>query len=63
MNCACHKMMETVVRHGYPSQCTEGTFRAGICVDIIRIILTKDMTSGMRDQIFLFFLRKSTTLC
>ena len=31
--------------------CSELAFVAGIT----RIILTKDMTSGMRDQIFLFF--------
>ena len=69
MNCACRKMIEVVVRHScteirlHLSQCTESVFRAGIVAGITRIILTKDMTSGMRDQIFLFFLRKSTTLC
>ena len=36
-NCACHKTIEAVVRHGcteiilHPSQCTEGAFRADIC--------------------------------
>ena len=37
MNCACHKMIEAVLRHGctevrhHSSECTEGAFRAGIC--------------------------------
>ena len=37
MNCACHKMIEAVILHGfmeiilYLSQCTEGTFSASIC--------------------------------
>ena len=38
---------------------SELAFVAGIT----RIVLTEDMTSGMSDQIFLFVLRKSTTLC
>ena len=49
-------MIEAVVRHGH----TEiSALKAGI----IRIILTKDMTSSMMDQIFRLFLGKSTTLC
>ena len=57
MNCACHQMIEAVVRYG----CTEINFTLlsalNVCSElafvacITRIILTKDMTSGMRDQI------------
>ena len=38
-----------------PSQCTEGVFRADMYCCITRTILTKDMTSGMREQIFSYF--------
>ena len=58
MNSACHKMIEAVVQHGCTEirlhllralkACSELAFVAGIT----RIILTKDMTSGMRDQSF-----------
>ena len=61
MNCACHKMIEAVVRHSCMEvrlhllsalkAHSELTFVAGIT----RIILTKDMTSGMREQIFCSF--------
>ena len=60
MNYECHRTIEAVVQGGcteirlHPSQCTEGTFRA--VADITRIILTKDMTSGLMDKIFLFYM-------
>ena len=57
MNCACHRIIEVVVRHG----CTEIISALKVhselafVASITRMILTKDMISGMRDQIFLFF--------
>ena len=58
MNCAWHKMIEEVVRHGcteirlHPSQCMGVHSELAFVASITRIILIKDMTSGMRDQIF-----------
>ena len=61
MNYAYHRIIEAVIRHScteirlYPSQCTEVCSELAFVAGITRIILTKDMTSGMRDQSFCSF--------
>ena len=57
-NCACHKMVKVVVRQGcieiglHPSPALKVHSELAFVAGKTRIILTKDMTPGVRDQTF-----------